>query len=275
MSSLSKPPSLNKLHLTGPVWLASDIHLSQDSPATAEAFYTFLDRAPHEAQALFILGDLFDVWVGDDAISHPALWLKQALDALAQCAQRMPLYVGLGNRDFLLGDVFLKRIGAHRLTDQTLLTVGDTTTLISHGDEYCTHDHSYQRFKWWVRQPWVQLVFKSLSLSRRLSIAAQVRAKSIHKMAQLPSSLQNKGPDIIDVSADAIVETFQRFHISSMIHGHTHRPGHHPYVVGEQISTRWVLPDWEYDHLPNHIHPRGGYIAITNEGVELVCNVSP
>lgn len=266
---------MNKLHLTGPVWLASDVHLSEDSPSTADAFYTFVNRASHEAQALIILGDLFDVWVGDDVINHPTPWLKRALDALAQCAQRIPLYIGLGNRDFLLGHAFLTRIGALPLADQTLITVGDTVTLISHGDEYCTHDLDYQRFKWWVRQPWVQFAFKSLSLSRRLNIASQARAKSIKKMAQLRSNLTDKGPDIVDVSTDAVTEAFKRYGVHDIIHGHTHRPGQHHFSMGAQNCTRWVLPDWEYDHLPVNTQPRGGYIAITNEGVKLPLNFRP
>lgn len=256
--------------MAGPVWLASDIHLSENSPATALAFYDFLEDASKQASALFILGDLFDVWVGDDVIKRPAYWLKQALEALARCAAHIPVYIGLGNRDFLLGAAFINHIGAHPLADQTLLSVGPTTVLISHGDEYCTLDHSYQRFKWWVRQPWVQCAFRFLSLSQRLNIAAQARAQSIKKMAQLSNMRANTEPDIIDVSTDAITSGFSRFGVNTIIHGHTHRPGKQCYDIDRHVFTRWVLPDWEYDHLARDMPPRGGYIEINNQGVELV-----
>ncbi len=256
--------------MAGPVWLVSDIHLSENSPATALAFYDFLEHASHEASALFILGDLFDAWVGDDVINHPTPWLKQALQALTQCASHIPTYIGLGNRDFLLGDVFIKRIGAHPLNDQTLLTVGPTTILISHGDEYCTHDLSYQRFKWWVRQPWVQFLFKRLSLPQRLKIASQARAQSIKKMAQFSNKPANATPDIIDVSADAVALEFSHSGVNTMLHGHTHRPGHHTYEVDGQTCTRWVLPDWEFDHVAAQTLPRGGYIKLNTGGIELL-----
>jgi UDP-2,3-diacylglucosamine hydrolase len=256
--------------MVGPVWLASDIHLSENSPATAHAFYNFLENASREASALFILGDLFDVWVGDDVIKHPTPWLKQALESLAQCSTRIPVYIGLGNRDFLLGDAFIKCIGAKPLDDQTLLTVGPTTVLISHGDEYCTHDLSYQRFKWWVRQPWVQFAFKCLSLPRRLKIASQARAQSIKKMAHLSHQPTTLTPNIIDVSTDAVTRSFSHFGVNTMLHGHTHRPGHHTYEVDGQACTRWVLPDWEFDHVAAHTLPRGGYIKLNTGGVELL-----
>lgn len=260
--------------MTGPVWLASDIHLSENSPATALAFYDFLEDASEQASALFILGDLFDVWVGDDVIKRPAYWLKQALEALSRCAARIPVYVGLGNRDFLLGAAFIKHIGAHPLADQTLLCVGTTTALISHGDEYCTLDHNYQRFKWWVRQPWVQCAFRFLSLSQRLNIAAQARAQSIKKMAQLSNTRAHVGkqtePDIIDVSTEAVISGFNDFGVNTIIHGHTHRPGQQRYDIDGKVFTRWVLPDWEYDHLGKDRQPRGGYIEISSQGVELV-----
>jgi len=258
--------------MAGPVWLASDIHLSENSPATALAFYDFLEHAHNKASALFILGDLFDVWVGDDVINHPTPWLKQALEALKRCAARIPVYVGLGNRDFLLGVAFIKHIGAHPLTDQTLLTVGTLTALISHGDEYCTHDQSYQHFKWWVRQPWLQFAFKSLSLSQRLKIASQARAQSMKKMARLAHNATNTKPDIIDASTDAVTNGFSHFGVKTIIHGHTHRSGKHTYHLDDQICTRWVLPDWEYDHLPTDANPRSGYIQISNRGVDLVRN---
>lgn len=265
---------MNKLQIAGPVWLASDIHLSENSPATALAFYDFLEDASQQASALFILGDLFDVWVGDDVIKRPASWLKQALEALARCATRIPVYVGLGNRDFLLGAAFIKHIGAHPLADQTLLCVGTTTVLISHGDEYCTLDHSYQRFKWWVRQPWVQYAFRLLSLSQRLNIASQARAQSIKKMAQLSTKRAHTGeqtePDIIDASTDAVMSAFSRFGVNTIIHGHTHRPGQHCDDRDGKVFTRWVLPDWEYDHLATDTLSRGGYIEISNQGVALV-----
>lgn len=270
MSSLRRQPLLNKLQIKGPVWLASDMHLNESNTATASAFYAFLGRAENEASALFLLGDIFDVWVGDDVIKHPAPWLQSALEALSKCAARIPVYVGLGNRDFLIGKALTDYIGAHALAEQTLLSVGATQALISHGDEYCTLDHSYQRFKWWVRQPWVQWAFQCLSLSKRLKIAAQARAQSMKKMVLAMQSPHHPSAHILDVSDDAVIDCFVKKGVRTLIHGHTHRPGQHTYKVNSQTCTRWVLPDWEYDHLTDSALPRGGFLILNDQGIELV-----
>lgn len=261
MSSSRKPLSLNKLYLHAPVWLASDIHLNESNPLTAHAFYAMLDRASQHASALILLGDVFDVWVGDDAAVKPEPWLAQTIQALAACAQRIPVYLCVGNRDFLIGPTLARQLNLHLLGEQTQLVVGQTTVLISHGDEYCTDDQSYQRFKRWVRQPWLQGLFKQLSLGRRLKIAAKARAQS-----QAKQSLIGYQADIMDVTPATVERTFITQQVKHIVHGHTHRPGHYRHTIGGQIYERWVLPDWEFDS-PIHETPRGGFISIDQHSI--------
>lgn len=249
---------LSKLDLPGTVWLASDIHLGPDSPETARAFLTFLSQARQHASALLLGGDIFNVWVGDDLADTPPPWLAPLLNALAATGQDIPLYVCRGNRDFLIGPALCKRIHATLLADQTLLATDAGLVLFSHGDEYCTDDHAYQRFRAWVRRPWVQRIFLAFSLKQRLKWAGYARQRSMQANAWKPS-------DIMDVNPEAVLRAFSAAQVDTMVHGHTHRAALHHLTAEGRALTRAVLPDWDYE-TPEK---RGGWLEISAEGLRL------
>lgn len=252
-----KPRSLNKLRLAGSVWLASDIHLGPQTPATQRAFHAFLDQACTEADSLLLCGDIFDAWIGDDlALAAPPQWLAQTLQKLSQVAAAIPLWIGRGNRDFLMGAELAKHLGAHLLPDACCLDTDHGDILLSHGDEYCTDDHAYQRFRRIVRNRAIQRLFLSLSLNVRRKIAEWARSRSM-------AANRYKATHIMDVAPDAIAHAFNTTGIRTMVHGHTHRPAFHSVQIGTQTCTRIVLPDWDYDHAKP---PRGGWLCINRNG---------
>lgn len=251
---------MNNISLPGTVWLASDIHLGPQVPATQAAFHDFLDMAGRQADAVVLCGDIFDAWVGDDvALEAAPPWLAATLEKLRQTASLIPLWLGRGNRDFLLGGQLARSLGAHLLPDTVRLHTDAGDILLSHGDEYCTADASYQRFRRIVRTPWIQRLFLSLSLKRRLRIAQYARQRSM-------AANRHKQQDIMDVAPQAIASAFRSSGLGLMVHGHTHRPARHELLVDGRACTRYVLPDWDYDH---STPPRGGWLAIGHGTMEL------
>ncbi len=245
---------LNKLSLNGPVWLASDIHLGADNPATAQRFFQFLDQASAQAGALLLLGDIFDVWIGDDWTKQSPQWLSEALTHLKRVSTRCPLWIGRGNRDFLIGRQLAETIGAQLLEPQVVLDIAGNRYLLAHGDEFCTNDRAYQRFRRIVRNRWVQKAYLSLSLNTRAKIAQKARQQSMQ--TQISANQSN-----IDVCEQTIARLLAREKLTAIIHGHTHRPNHHqPTAVCP--FDRWVLPDWESDHLRAGQPERGGWIVV-------------
>lgn len=258
-SSSRKPLSLNKLSFRGRLWIASDIHLSPDAPATAAAFHDFLDRAARQADHLILAGDIFDAWIGDDvALCDPPPWLQASLLALQQTARRTPLWIGRGNRDFLMGAALLRHVGAHALPEPALLDTDAGSILLAHGDEYCTADHNYQRLRRLVRRPVVQRGYLALPLSVRKRIAEWARGRSMH-------SNQYKDRRIMDVEPAAVMQALLEAKTTLLIHGHTHRPGRYP-LPDAPGHERVVIPDWDFDHTPT---PRGGWVSVDASGVEI------
>ncbi|GAB2892241.1 UDP-2,3-diacylglucosamine diphosphatase [Paralcaligenes ginsengisoli] len=250
---------LNKIRLAGAVWFASDIHLGPQTPATRAAFHAFLDKACAQADALILCGDIFDAWIGDDfALAAPPDWLIETMRKFRQTAQAIPLWLGHGNRDFLMGATLVDDLGAQLLPDTCCLQTDYGDVLLSHGDEYCTEDLAYQRFRRVVRNPRVQRLFLSLSLSLRSKIAAWARGRS-------KSSNRYKTNRIMDVAPSAVEQAFTATDINLMVHGHTHRPAFHRIQIGTRACTRIVLPDWDYDHSQP---PRGGWLTIDRNGPE-------
>lgn len=245
---------LNKLSLNGPVWLASDIHLGADNPATAQRFFQFLDQASAQAGALLLLGDIFDVWIGDDWAEQPPPWLSEALTHLKRTSARCPLWIGRGNRDFLMGHKLAKTVGAQLLEPQVVLEVAGSRYLLAHGDEFCTNDRAYQRFRRIVRNRWVQKAYLSLSLNTRAKIAQKAR----HQSMQTQTSVDQSN---LDVFEPAIASQMAREQLTAIIHGHTHRPNHHQPTPAYPFD-RWVLPDWESDHLRAGQPERGGWFVV-------------
>jgi len=251
---------LNKLALRGAVWVASDIHLGEAVPQTARAFYDFLDRARQQADALVLCGDLFDAWIGDDhALRHPPAWLAAALGELAATARAIPLWLARGNRDFLMGRALADALGARLLDAPAILDTDAGPILLAHGDEFCTDDLAYQRFRRIVRTPWVQHVFLALPLGLRRAIAARARARS--RLARRAKSMA-----IMDVNPAAVAQALRAAGCSTLIHGHTHRPAIHDLELDGRAARRFVLPDWEFDQDAPH---RGGWIEIDAAGIRL------
>ena len=249
---------MNKIALPGPVWLASDLHLGPATPATAEAFLAFLQAAEEEAAALLLPGDIFDAWIGDDVIRAAPPWLATALTALRTTASRIPLWLGRGNRDFLIGEELAGAVGARLLPEPALLQTDYGDVLLTHGDEFCTDDAAYQQFRQMVRNPQWQAAFLAKTIPERLAMAQQARGES--QMAN-----QSKSMEIMDVNADAVEQAFRDSGVALMVHGHTHRPARHVLEVDGSKRERWVLPDWDCDHVSP---PRGGWLVIDRDGLQ-------
>ncbi|EXJ15274.1 UDP-2,3-diacylglucosamine diphosphatase [Imhoffiella purpurea] len=213
----------------------SDLHLSPDRPATLELFIDFLAGRARQASRLYILGDLFDSWIGDDDDSPFNRRVTEALRALTESGVRCDLMHG--NRDFLLGRRFRRGTGCRPLPDPTLASFAEKPTLLMHGDLLCTDDLAYQRFRKRVRNPLAQRLFLFKSLASRRALADEYRRRSREAMA-------DKAPEIMDVNPDAVVRYLRRFGARHLIHGHTHRPRDHEVLVGGAEAKRSVLAEW-------------------------------
>lgn len=216
----------------------SDLHLAPERLATVELFLGFLRGRAREAEVLYILGDLFDAWVGDDDDTPPYPALRSALRELTTSGTRCCLMHG--NRDFLIGRTFARNTGCSLLRDPTLLDLAGTPTLLMHGDLLCTDDVPYQRFRRRVRNPIVQRLFLWKSLAKRRSIAADYREKSGAAMAE-------KREEIMDVNQETVDDYMRQFKAERLIHGHTHRPADHPFLLDGKAVTRSVLAEWRED----------------------------
>jgi UDP-2,3-diacylglucosamine hydrolase len=214
----------------------SDLHLSAERPSAFRQFQSFLSARRHDPGALFILGDLFDYWIGDDDLDEP--FHAAVVGALAELsAAGSPVYLMHGNRDFLLGEVFAAAAGVQLLSDPCVVEQGGERCLLLHGDTLCVDDPDYQAFRAQVRAPAWRQGFLGKALAERRRIALQLRADS-------QSSQQYKSDTIMDVTPAAVEEAFRRWHCTRMIHGHTHRPLRHAHRVDGRICERWVLGDW-------------------------------
>lgn len=213
----------------------SDLHLSADQPETVRAFFRFMDGPARNARALYILGDLFEYWAGDD-FTDP--FNKRVMDALAGLSRHgVQLHFMPGNRDFLIDRRFARAVGATLLKDPSLVEIDGKAVLLMHGDRLCVDDHAYQAFRRKRDHPVTRTLFRLLPLSARRAIFISARKKSETVKMQ-------KAASIMDVSADAVAEALRRHGHPLIIHGHTHRPARHEHVVDGRASQRWVLPDW-------------------------------
>lgn len=229
----------------------SDLHLSEDTPALCQLFVDTLRQWQGQLDGLFILGDLFEYWVGDDDASP---FLDDMLAAMQQFSRHTPLYVMRGNRDFLLGEGFAQRSGAQLLEDPFLLEAYGRRYLLSHGDALCTDDTAYQQFRAMSRNPAWQAAMLARPLTERHAIAAQARMQS-------ESAKQQQGLSAItDVTDSAVLALLDSHDWPTLIHGHTHRPATHRYQHGTQQAERWVIADW---------HDRqGGYLQLDADGLQ-------
>ncbi len=231
---------------------ASDLHLEPGRPEITRQFLDFLGGAAAEAASLYLLGDLFEAWLGDDAPDPLGAEVANALSAVA--ARGTAVYVMQGNRDFLLGDGFCARAGATLLPDPVLLSHAGGRALVTHGDALCTADGAYQRLRSLVRDPAVQRAFLALPLPARRSLATEARAGS-------RAHLEQAGEYITDVEPAAVESVLRGAGADILLHGHTHRPGVHALEVDGRSCTRIVLGDW---------HAAGSYLRWDESGFELV-----
>lgn len=234
----------------------SDLHLDAERPAITELFGRFLKEEARGADGLYILGDLFEAWVGDDDPSEPGAFVATALRAVVDSGT--PVYFIHGNRDFLLGDDYARRAGAAILPDPAVVMLYGKPTLLMHGDTLCTDDVAYQAFRTQTRNPQWQAQFLAQPLTARLAFAQQARAAS--KAHQ--SGLQDKGTmeAITDVAPATVEGTLARFGIDTLIHGHTHRPAVHDLELDGRHGQRIVLGDW-YD--------QGSVLRVDRDGAVL------
>ena len=217
----------------------SDLHLPPVAASPLrERFARFLAGPARAASALYILGDLFEVWLGDDAGLREYGVERACLRALTGAG--VPVFFQHGNRDFLVGNEFAAATGVQMLADPLRLDLAGVPTLISHGDLFCTDDVRYQRFRRFARNPVVRGVYGALPVSWRERFAGAVRADSSMRK-------QATAADIMDVNDGAIREAFRAHGVARMIHGHTHRPADHDYQVDGRACRRMVLADWRQD----------------------------
>ncbi|MEJ2620491.1 MAG: UDP-2,3-diacylglucosamine diphosphatase [Candidatus Thiodiazotropha sp.] len=217
----------------------SDLHLSAEGTDRLQLFLHFLKSRATTAETLYILGDLFDAWLGDDARLPLALAIEQSLNELSEHGTQ--LKVMHGNRDFLLGEAFCKASGAELIPDPYLVDLYGVPTLLMHGDLLCTDDQDYQAFRKQIRSPQFTSHFLSLEIEQRIAVAQEYRTKSGEANAL-------KSDAIMDVNQQAVEQSVQQHRAQRLIHGHTHRPADHRFRIDTQTINRHVLGEWHGDH---------------------------
>lgn len=227
----------------------SDLHLSAERPATVKWLFDFLKGTAARAEALYVLGDLFEYWIGDDDLSDPFnASIVDALGALSR--QGIAVNLMQGNRDVLLGEEFASRCGGRLMEDPTLLDLYGTRTLVMHGDTLCTDDVEYMKWRAKARNPAFQATFLGQSIPERKRLILGMRQKSEeHKLGQAPA--------IMDVAAPTVEQILREFGYPRLIHGHTHRPARHLHRIDGHDCERWVLNAW---------YERGGYLRCDASG---------
>ncbi len=244
--------SLERSSSTPPTLFLSDLHLSPERPTALAAFHAFAAGPARAASAVYILGDLFDWWIGDDQMRDP--FVASVVASLRGIsAAGIPLFVAHGNRDFMLGQRFAQATGASLLPEYVVVDLFGTRTVLSHGDELCTDDIEYQAYRARMRDPAMQARLLRLPYYVRRAIAWWLQRKSRNQKAL-------KAESIMDVAPEAVAAAFARHDAHRMIHGHTHRPARHEHLVEGTTRERFVLADW---------HERGSYLAVDAAGVHV------
>lgn len=214
----------------------SDLHLAPERPDITRAFFAFLENHAN-ADALYILGDLFEAWIGDD---DPSEFCRDVVHKLREFSgasgkhKQIPLYFQHGNRDFLVGRRFARETGCTLLPEHYVIDLYGEKVLLLHGDTLCTSDLAYQKFRRKVRNPIATWLLAHLPLKKRLKIASEWRTKS-------RQANTNKADNIMDVTPQEVIRLMEKYSVKRMIHGHTHRPDRHQHISGERI----VLGDWQ------------------------------
>jgi UDP-2,3-diacylglucosamine hydrolase len=239
----------NKAAIT---YFIADLHLSENRPDISACFLSFLESNALEAEKLYILGDLFEAWVGDD---DDSTFLKTIADALTKLSQSgTSIYYIHGNRDFLLGKRYAKQARMQLLPEVDTIDLYGQHVVIMHGDTLCTRDIDYQVFRKKSRSWWWQIIVKSLPLFIRKKIAANYRKKSTAATAV-------KSQDIMDVTDSEVIQCLETYKSQLLIHGHTHRPAIHEVSANGENAQRIVLGDW---------YKQGAWLKVTPESIELL-----
>ncbi|WP_146910378.1 UDP-2,3-diacylglucosamine diphosphatase [Arenimonas daejeonensis] len=233
------------------VLFVSDLHLDVSRPAITSLFLDLLAGEARQAEALYILGDLFEAWVGDDDPGEPGASVCAALRALVDSG--VPVYLMRGNRDFLYGQGIAERCGARLLPDPCVVSLAGRPTLLMHGDLLCSDDTAYQAFRRQVRDPAWQANFLAQPLAARQAFAAQARAASKQHQSGMSEA-------ITDVNASTVENTMAAYGVDRLIHGHTHRPAIHSFAVNGHPATRVVLGDW---------YEQGSVLRLSEDGLAL------
>lgn len=241
----------------------SDLHLQPALQKTTRAFLDFLQNQCKQAEQLYILGDLFEYWAGDDDMDSD--YLQTIIRSIRKTVDNgTAVFWVCGNRDFLTGERFLEASGAKALPDLSTIDSGNLKIALAHGDAQCTDDQAYMQFRNMVRNPAWQQQFLAMPLAQRKAIIAGMRQDS-------QKGNQEKSDKIMDVNADAIANLFSQTGASVLIHGHTHKPGEHLHDTGNGKCRRLVLSDWNLDADP----ARGDWIELTQNGELLRHAVKP
>ena len=232
-------------------YFISDLHLDPKRPVTTKLFVQLCrDRFAH-AEALYILGDFLEYWLGDDQPIDAGL--APAFSALRELSAQVPVYLMHGNRDFLIGDSFAKNHGCKLIADPLVIELYGKPTLLMHGDTLCTDDADYQQFRSMVRNSEWQENFLSKPIAERIAIAEGIRKDSKQANAA-------KSAEIMDVNLEQVENTFSAHQVSQIIHGHTHRPKMHRHIINGQEKKRIVMGDW---------YKTGSVLSVNAEGFKL------
>ncbi|MDY1036699.1 UDP-2,3-diacylglucosamine diphosphatase [Lelliottia sp. CFBP8978] len=230
----------------------ADLHLQTEEPAITAGFLRFLQGEARTADALYILGDLFEAWIGDDDPNPLHHEIAAAIKALVDSG--VPCFFIHGNRDFLIGKRFARESGMTLLPEEQALDLYGRSVLIMHGDTLCTDDTGYLAFRAKVHTPWIQTLFLALPLFIRNRIAAKMRAGS-------KAANSSKSMTIMDVNPQAVINVMEKHRVQWLIHGHTHRPDVHTLTANGEPAQRVVLGAW---------HTEGSMVKVTPDNVELI-----
>lgn len=218
------------------ILLVSDLHLEPQRPDLVRAFLHFLETRARGAEALYILGDLFEAWIGDDAMGAFEQEIATALRQLADSGTA--LYLMHGNRDFLIGKAFCRQAGCRLLPDRHIADFDGRRVLLMHGDTLCTRDEGYQKLRRILRNPLTLFVLRHLPLASRQKLARKLRSESRQQT-------RAKAMDITDVTEAEVEREMRTARVATLIHGHTHRPSRHELLLDGQPAERIVLGDWD------------------------------
>ena len=231
-----------------PTFFISDLHLCAERPDISRLFEHFVEETAPAAASLYILGDLFEYWIGDDQLDIDPLARKVAAQLTTMAEKGTKIFFMHGNRDFLLGDRFARAARLEILADPTVIQLGSVPVLLMHGDTLCADDTAYQSFRTQVRSPTWQQAILAKPIAERKALAQSIRSQS-----DIEKSM--KADAIMDVNPDAVSDVFRSFGFPVLVHGHTHRPAKHEHTVDGHVCVRWVLQDW---------HDFGGYVSCDN-----------